>query len=209
MTTFRTVLLAVALLVVTSCSSIRGERVESGFGSSIDPGVESALTAGPASAPAVVSPDPIELGDGDASASFDFQARELYSGSLIEGGELFGQGKVLVVFVQPGCDITVDGGPTIANIAEVHPEAVFVIVHSGADDEAYRAFAEESLLFQENVVHLSDTHGSIAKRYNVEAYPTTLLIDSELRITAVSGAMDRASLRAAVETATMRGGANS
>lgn len=201
-TTLRILLVAVAIVSVAGCSSLRGERVETGFNPSIGRTAEQATTAVLARSP--LDGDPVDLGREDASRSFDFHARELYSGSTVEGAALFGQGKVLVTFVQPGCDITVDGGPTIAETAEVHPEAIFVIVHSGANDEEYKAFAEDAMLFQENMMHLSDTYGSLARRYNIDAYPTTLLIDADMRITAVTGAMDDESHREAVEAVTTR-----
>ncbi len=226
MNRFQILLLIAAITVLAGCSSIRGERVETGMVSSIAMPTEEAgetltgegsaatadlaLVSDPAAsgaglpAPGTPRPSAIGLGRQDATASFDFQARELYSGATIDGADLFGQGEVLVTFVQPGCDITVDGGPTIAEIADEYPEAIFVIVHSGADDEAYRAFAENAMLFQENMVHLSDTYGSLSTRYNIDAYPTTLLIDSDKRITAVTGAMDHDAHRSAVETVTTR-----
>lgn len=202
MKALRILLITAVIISVTGCSALRGEPVETGFSPSVDRTVEQASS--PVLARTALAVDPVELGREDATASFDFQARELYSGSIVEGAELFGQGKVLVTFVQPGCDITVNGGPTIAEIAEGHPEAIFVIVHSGADDDAYKAFAEEAMLFQENMTHLSDTSGSLAKRYTIDAYPTTLLIDTDMRITAVTGAMDEEAHRQAVEAVTTR-----
>jgi len=232
MNCLRNLLVALALVSVLGCSSIRGERIETGFGPVIDQSSErqaanAASAAGPSAAqrsaaariadlrreaatPSAVNQPvatAVGLGQGDATASFDFRATELYSGSIVEGVDLFGQGTVLATFVQPGCELSLDGGPTISEIAEAHPEAIFVIVHSGADNEAYKAFAEEAMLFQENMVHLSDTHGSLAKRYSIDAFPTTLLIDSEMRIPSVTGAMDRETQRKAVEAVTTRSGA--
>lgn len=189
----RLLLVLTAFLLLAGCGNIRGERVETGFGgapegSSLPQGQERAavLEALPVSSPS----EPIDLGAEDASASFDFTATELYSGTRIEGEDLFGQGAVLVTFVQPGCEISVDGGPTIAEAADLHPEAIYVIVHSGADDEAYLAFAEEAELYEENMVHISDHYGALAARYGVVDYPTTLLIDTDMRITSVIGVMD-------------------
>lgn len=207
-------LIFAAIVLLAGCGAVRGTEVSTGTGerasSSSVPAAagDAAESAETTAAPTVVeaetldgerpgrvipilsSSPPVELGDDDASASFDFRARELYSGSTIDGNDLFGQGQVLVTFVQPGCEISAEGGLTIAEVADLHPEAIYVIVHSGADDEAYIEFAEKAELFQENMVHLSDHFGSLAARYGVVDYPTTLLIDTDLRITSVTGVMD-------------------
>ena len=205
----RLLLLVTIVLLASGCASIRGERIETGLGA--DPVANSvveprertdALESFPV---ATVTSDPVVLGSDDASASFDFVATELYSGGRIEGGDLFGQGSVLVTFVQPGCDISADGGSTIAQAAEAHPEANYVIVHSGADNDAYIQFAEDAELYQENMVHLSDHYGALANRYGVQDYPTTLLIDSDLRISSVVGAMDADAQLEAVVTVVKSG----
>jgi|GEM_PF-5737400 len=191
----RFLLFLVLATVAANCGVVRGERVETGFLSAetkatrLTTFVDEASTLVSAS-PASASPAPVQLGSSDASESFNFRARELYSGTILDGMDLFGQGEVLVTFVQPGCEISIDGGPTMAEVAELHPEAIYVIVHSGADDEAYINFAEAAELYQENMVHLSDHFGSLAARYGVDEYPTTLLIDADYRITSVVGVMN-------------------
>ena len=78
----------------------------------------------------------------------------------------------------------------------------YVIVHSGGNDEAYINFAEEAALYQENMVHISDHLGALAGRYGVTDYPTTLLIDADLSVTAVIGAMSEEAQLEAVESIT-------
>lgn len=203
-----------AIVLLSSCASIRGERIETGFGApstqlsepSPYPDLEAdAEPYSPTIAALPVAADPVSapvaIGDSAerAAMAFDFTTQELYSGGAVDGAELLGQGAVIVTFVQPGCDISVDQGPSIAEAAQMYSEVIFVIIHSGGSGDQYISFAEGNNLVHENIVHLQDDRGALSQRFGIDAYPSTLLVDLDGRASTVTGAMSEDGLDQALD----------
>lgn len=168
---------AVLLVVMTGCSSVRGERTTTGFA---DQATQTELDV-PAST-VVASPAPV-------GSAVDFTASMLVGGQRVEGADLLGQGSVIMTFVQPGCEISAADSPSIAQAAQNHPELTYVFLHSGATDSDYREMVDTAGLEGENIVHLVDDRG-VTERFGVTAFPTTVIVDSAGALTSAVGVLD-------------------
>ena len=180
--------LTLIALLAASCSSVRGEAQETNFGNDADTTL--------AFRTAQDEPSGIMIGsasvtdEGVARDAIDFTALDLLSGQDIDGVDLFGAGSVIATFVEPGCEFSGDQGALLAEAASVDESTTFVFIHSGATPEAFKGFAEEFGLLQSNVVHLDDGSRALSRRFGVNAYPSTLLIDGSGKMSSTHGALN-------------------
>ena len=184
--TFLTLILALAL-VGTGCSGVRGNLVETGIADG------SAETAYPNLAPAESTgsaDDSIATGDTASAEPFAFTAPDLFTGTTVTGLELYQEAPMIVSFVSPTCPVCVTEGPEIAFAADMHPDVTYLLIHSGADSESYRHYAETAGLYQENVIHVEDGSGVIWQRFNIVSTPSTLMVDVDGRVSQSTGALE-------------------
>ena len=147
-------LLLIALaLVGTGCSGVRGTLVESGVADTTTETLPEAWE--PEEVLESNSDGTVAIGDRASAEPFAFTAPELFTGSSVSGLELYDDAPMIVSFVSPSCPICVTEGPEIAFAADMHPDITYLVVHSGADTESYRSFAEEAGLYQElSLIHI-------------------------------------------------------
>ena len=183
----RTASIVAVLLAVTGCSAVRGEPDTVNFGST-----ESAAAAfDDVASSAHVSVGSASINEpGAGQSAIDFVSTELFSGTDIDGRELFGSGSVVATFVQPGCDFSAGHAEVIAAAASERDDVTFVFVHSGAAPESFQRFAAEAGLDSDSVVHLDDHAGELSYRFGVAEYPTTLLADADGQLSLTTGALD-------------------
>jgi hypothetical protein len=194
--------LTLVALLAASCSSIRGDAQETNFGDATD--AKLVFT------PADEKPSGIAIGsasvtvEGVARDALKFTALDLLTGQDIDGVDLFGPGSVIATFVEPGCQFSGDQGALLADAASAAESTTFVFIHSGATPDAFKGFAEEFGLFQANVVHLDDGSRALSQRFGVNAYPSTLLIDSAGKMSSTRGALDSGRLAQALSIVQVR-----
>jgi len=156
-------------LAATGCSSIRGERVETGMASSDDP--QSVLVSEPTDRSQAVSV-------AAAVNAFSFTSTELFFGAPVRGQDVVRNAPLMMTFVSPTCDFSADDALAYAAAADTYSDITFVFVHSGGDTAAFQQWVEEADLFHENVLHLEDSDGLLNRRFAVTSLPTSLLVDA-------------------------------
>lgn len=163
-------------LLTSACSGVRGELDESG--------------QVPEVAPVELAFEDVETeGLVGAQANFAFRAPELYTGQIVEGTELFSNAPLIVVFVQPSCDICHVEAPKLAYAAELHPEINYVMVHGFGTTDEFLEFNDGFDLSQENVIHLVDTEGVLWNRFGVTSQPSSVLVDIDGVVSTSRGAL--------------------
>lgn len=139
---------------------------------------------------------------GAANDAIAFEATELFSQSARSGLDLLGSGATIVTFVQPGCDFSVDQSTLLVDAAAGDIDVTYVFIHSGGSAASFMAFATDADLVQENMVHLDDADGVLSQRFGVDAYPSTLLVDGDGRLSSSTGALDEVRLQRALDIVT-------
>lgn len=187
-------LLAVVVVLAGACSQVRGERVESGFGSSTDlaPASDDLAFAAAKSDVVQVSADTV------TAEPFDFTATTL-DGQPVAGLDLYERRPLVVVFNVPSCVICLSEAPFLAEVAERSPEVTFVVTHSGGSAADYEDFLSATALDSAPVVHIDDSDRFLWNRFGIVAQPSTILVDAEGRITMSTGALETHGFDRAVE----------
>lgn len=201
----RTIALLTIIVAASSCSAVQGEQDEANFGSESDEAA-AVLFDDDVDANAVETTVPaIEVGSasiseaGAASQAIDFVSTELYSRSDIDGQTLFGDGSVIATFVQPGCEFSSEHSELLSEAAQADDGVTYVFVHSGADSESFAQFVADAELDGDNIIHIDDNNGELSYRFGIDAYPATLLVDSEGQLSSTVGALDSDRLGRALE----------
>lgn len=134
-----------------------------------------------------------------SEARFDFTAPELETNRIVEGAELFAQRPLILTFVVPDCPVCVEEGPLLAASAENNSEITYVFIHSGAGEEEYVNFVQNTRLVGENVVHIRDDAAATWELFGVTQQPSTVLVDTEGVSTISIGALGEEGLASAAE----------
>ena len=167
--------MCLALLATTGCTAVRGDLVETGIG--------------PVDTPLAVQAD-TTAAEEDASEAFNFSATELFSGTEISGADLYQNAPMIVTFVTPTCAVCRSEGPEVAAAAETNGDITYLIVHSGADAQSYEQYADETGLYQENLIHINDLGSALLQRFGVSSYPTSLLVGTDGTVRQSIGALE-------------------
>lgn len=133
------------------------------------------------------------------SDPFQFTATDLFGGGAIEGMDLYEGRPTIMTFVVPSCPVCQSEGPLIAQAAERHSDVTFVVVHSAGTEQDYLDFVFASELETENIIHITDTEMALWQRFGVRSQPSTVLVDSEGRLTSSVGALNHDGLDRAVD----------
>ena len=190
----RTLLTATLIVTLaTGCSAVRGERITTGYADRSSTSLTDASETSASTLPAPVS----SAANGSA---IDFSAPMLIGGQRVDGIDLLSQ-HAIVTFVQPGCEISVADGSSIADAADRHPELTYVFVHSGGGEAGYLDMVDTAGLVGENIVHLVDD-GRITERFGVIAFPTTVIVDADGALSRAVGALDAEGQERAAHLAT-------
>ena len=173
--------LAISMVVLSSCSVLRGDMVESGFdgGDTREVVVQDVEQLD----------STVALGDNPAAAAFDFQVIDLLDKATVQGSDLYANRSTIMTFVVPGCPVCVVEAPKIAAAAARHPEISYVMVHTGGSEVDYLDYVAAHGLDAANIVHLRDDRGDLWRRFNIVAQPSTLLLDREGSLSSSSGAL--------------------
>ncbi len=192
--------ISVALLTLSTigCAGIRGDRVETGtddrpvlvapeatLAPTSTDGFSDAVTPAAArgSAPRT---SPLATAEPEA---FGFVAPELFTGAPVSGVDIYESGPALMVFVSPGCVISVEESPDLAASAEMNPTVTYVFVHTGGDPLAYQQFVEGADLYQQNSIHIDDTERVLWNRFGVTTQPSTVLVDGDGLVSITAGGL--------------------
>ncbi len=189
------------MVAATGCSSLRGDQVESGFsGDNGEVPVELAFTEDIDVVNPLSGYDVVEVrADAPAPEVFDFSARDAFDDTPVAGGELYGQGPMLIAFVTPTCPICIEEGPKLANSAQLNPEIDYVIIHSSGNADQYAEFAEITGLDGPNIRHLVDGDTSLWAHFGVLAQPSYVLVNNEGHLLSSVGALQDHGLARAAE----------
>lgn len=189
----------IAILGLTGCGSIRGERVAvSEDGTAYDVVAPTPPTTTIASASE--SKPTVEVRtDTPNPAAVGFSAK-LLGGGTTSGSELAADGPVHLVFFQPTCPFSSEEGPKLAAAALRHPDVTYIVAHSGGTAADYDRVIAEAGLDAPNIVHVDDTEQALWARFGVTASPSSILIDGSGLLRSSYGALGDSGLDRAAET---------
>ncbi len=166
-TSTRTLILLTALaLGLSSCATLRGETADAA--DETQRAQQLAMRDGEAKT--IAANDTAQ-----AAEAFNFAGKELFSGATISGADLQASGPVIMTFVSPDCDISVEEGAELAAAAELEEDITYVFVHGEGTTETYEAFVDKTDLFQQNVIHIDDSNLALANRFSIDVRPTMVL----------------------------------
>ncbi len=207
-TTKRLATLLAVVAGLTGCGIERGDPVESNFAKP-DP-VELAFIE-PVATDDVENPlsdyEVVEVvRDEPTPGIFAFDARDAFTGELVQGGKLFAGEPMIIAFVTPTCPICVDEAPKLATSASLNPDVNYVVVHSGGETEQYQEYAEQSKLAGDNITHLVDGGTELWAWFGVLAQPSYVLVDARGSVLSSVGALQDHGLARAVELITAESG---
>ncbi|MFK8026141.1 MAG: TlpA family protein disulfide reductase [Ilumatobacter sp.] len=194
-------LLFACLMPTVGCGTVRGEQVESGFGSEIAPvangeaaGSQTDATTPQQAVPAAMAATAKPTSTGEPLA---FTGTELFAGSAVDGRALL-DGASLITFVTPDCEFSTFHADLLTAALATSDDVTQVIVHTGTTRQSAQVWVDQVGLVGEHVVHLDDDGGVLARRFGVEAFPTTLLVTADGRLSKTEGALDQTRIDAAL-----------